>query len=183
MRPTTSLRFSRLALVVGALSVSVGAAAFVGSGVAAAKTTTVKPVKCTRLDATDGGTWSFKDCSQTTVSGGNGTILPSSPAMPPYSPAQAMSLTSPPAQTTVVWAYLTSATRGQYHYSTMNITVTKLGGTACGTGTEYEVLGSALVNHPATLGIKGKVKWFLCDRAGTVSGFPGHRKFPTPLKF
>ena len=123
-----------------------------------------KPVTGQSFTGTDGGAWTFLGCAPAALAG-TGNPLPTIPAM---------SVTSPPSQVTITWAQPPNR-RGSPLTTTVSISVRKPKRSKCtGGGAEYLVTGRVLANS-ATPGVKGKVRWSVCDKGGAITDLGGGR--------
>jgi len=167
----------RLPVVLG-LALSFVAGTFLLVGPAWAKGG-AKPVHCQSVAGPVpapppqiGQQWSFIGCTQpANLTGGMGAI-------------PVLSLTSPPSQTTITWGEPSNHAATPLQ-TTFTLTVKAYTGhkDACGKAlSEYRVTGT-IVSNSKTPGVKGRIKWYVCQTAnGSVSDLGGKR-FPTPLKF
>jgi len=129
-----------------------------------------KGVLCQGFTGTDGGMWQFIGCTQLSMTGGQGTI-------------PSLSMTAPPTQATITWGAPANR-RAPSLRTTISIAVKQRTGhrDKCGgSASEYQVTGTVLSNSALT-GVKGKVNWFVCDAAGTISDL-GTKRFPKKAKF
>ncbi len=148
-----SFRSVRL-LVIPALVLPLVLSTVVVSGSAWAKGS--KPVKCTRLSGTYGGSWTLGDCSPFTVIGSG-------------NPAGTISTAFPRSPAVITWGTPVNRHASPLQ-STISFVVSQLTGhkNKCGPGAlEYELVGS-IMHNSASPGVKGKVKLFVCDTGGVL---------------
>ena len=149
-----SFRSVRL-LVIPALVVPLVLSTVVVSGSAWAKGS--KPVKCTRMSGTYGGSWTLSDCSPFTVIGsGNpaGTIataFPRSPAVITW--GTPVNRHASPLQSTISFVVV-AADRAQEQVR--------------GNGSGVRARRGPSRTTPSAPGVKGKVKLFVCDTGGVL---------------
>jgi len=166
MRPFRSLRnvlvlAAGLPLMLGAVLLPTAAWAK-GSG---------KPVQCRVLDGHDGSTWSLLGCNQETISGTSATTL------------QSISVSAPPTSLTIVWG--PRIVRGQQSLHTtfsLKVTPLKANRDHCTGGSEY-VFRGLVQRNSFTPGVKGHLKWYVCDTGGVIHDQGSNGKFPKPLRF
>ena len=169
MRPFRSRRrVRRLALVAGALPLVVGAVLLPATAWAKVNG---KPVQCRVLDGTNGGQWVVEGCTQIIISGAQGKTV------------ENLSVSAPPSTITVQWG--PRVVRGQTSLETtfsLHETPVKATRSRCPGGSEYIFKGVAERNS-FTPGVKGHLKWFVCDTAGVIHDVGSTGKFPKPLRF
>jgi hypothetical protein len=161
MRP---FRLVRL-LVVPALALPLVLSTIVLPGTAWAKGS--KTVKCVILNGTYGGSWSLSGCSPVAIAGAAGSG---------NGPQATVAQNFPVSPATITWG--TPANRRAAPLkTTITFGVSELTGhrDKCGAGSkEFNVTGTVTGNS-ATPGVRigGKVKIFVCDKAGVLSS---HKK-------
>jgi hypothetical protein len=148
-----SFRSVRL-LVIPALVLPLLLSTVVVSGSAWAKGS--KPVKCTRMSGTYGGSWTLSDCSPFTVIGSG-------------NPAGTIATAFPRSPAVITWGTPVNRHASPLQ-STISFMVSQLTGhkNKCGrTALEYELVGS-ITHNSTSPGVKGRVKLFVCDTGGVL---------------